>query len=190
MINTIIDLINNGLTGIVPDQIVVGLVQRVYRNNSDDSIEFMPGIVRDDGEIIYAGYDDIKSLNIYHKTNAANLSFGGTRTGYGDNKRNEDTIAMSMVAAWDTRKVPLQSVDMMLLLRSRFPQVIKGIPDFGDAVIVPQSALLNSKQVFESEYTVATGFLLPNFINFLQLNYIIQLKYDQTCIPGCINCSK
>lgn len=190
MINTIIGLINEGFTGIVPEQIVVGLVQRVYRVNSDDAIEFMPGIVGNDGEIIYAGYDDIKSLSIYHKTNAANLSYGTTRTGYGDNRRNEDTVAMSMVAAWDTRKVPLQSVDMLLLLRSRMPQQIKGIQDFGDAVIVPQSALLNSKQVFESEYTVASTYLLPNYINFLQLNYIIQLKYDQTCVAGCINCSK
>lgn len=189
MIETIIDLINNGLAGIVQEQIVVGLVQRVYRYGKDDSIEFMPGIVGNDGEIIYAGYDDIKSLSIYHKTNAATLSYGGTRTGYGDSRRNEDTIAMSMVAAWDTRKVPLQSVDMMLLLRSKFPQVIKGIPDFGDVVIVPQGALLNSKQVFESEYTVASTFLLPNNINFLQLNYILQLRYDQTCIAGCINCS-
>lgn len=190
MINTIIDLINNGLCGIVSDQIVVGLVQRVYRYGKDDAIEFMPGIIGNDGEIIYAGYDDIKSLSIYHKTNAANLTFGTTRTGYGDNRRNEDTIAMSMVAAWDTRKVPLQSVDMLLLLRSKFPQAIKGIPDIGDVLIVPQSALLNTKQVFESEYTVASSYLLPNYINFLQLNYIIQLRYDQTCIAGCINCSK
>lgn len=189
MINTVIDLINNGLNGIVTDQIVVGLVQRVYRFGEGDAIEFMPGVVGNDGEIVYAGYDDIKSLNIYHKTNAANLSYGQRNTGYGDNRRNEDTIAMSMVAAWDTRKIPLQSVDMLLLLRSRLPQQITGIEDFGDALIVPQSALLNSRQVFESEYTVASSYLLPNYINFLQLNYIIQLKYDQTCISRCINCS-
>lgn len=189
MINEVIDLINNGLVGIVEEQIVVGLAQRVYRYGSDDAIEFMPGIVDKDGEAIYAGYDDIKSLSIYHKTNAANLSFGTTRTGYGDSRRNEDTVALSMVAAWDTRKVPLQSVDMMLMLRSRFPQVIKGIPDIGDVQVVPQSALLNSKQVFESEYTVASSYLLPIYINFLQLNYIIQLRYDQQCIANCINCS-
>src|ERR1044072_254161 len=169
MINTVIDLINDGLNGIVAEQIVVGLVQRVYRLGSDDAVEFMPGIVGNDGEVIYAGYDDIKSLSIYHKTNAANLSFGQMRTGYGDNRKNEDTISMSMVAAWDTRKIPLQAVNMLLLLRSRFPQVIKGIQDFGDATIVPQSALLNTKTVFESEYTVAASYLLPNYINFLQL---------------------
>lgn len=190
MINTIIDLINDGFNDIVSDQIVVGVSQRVYRLNSDDEIEFMPGVIGNDGEIIYAGYDDIKSLNIYHKTNAANLSYGAVRTGYGDNRRNEDTIAMSLIAAWDTYKIPLQSVDMLLLLRSRMPQSIRGIKDFGDANIAPQSALLNSRQVFESEYTVAKNYFLPNNINFLQLNYIIQLKYDQTCIDTCINCSK
>lgn len=188
MINEIIDTINNQLDEIVAGQIVLGLTQRVYRSNGDESIEFMPGIVGNDGEAIYAGIDDIQSLTIYHKVSAANLSFA-PRGGYGDAKRNEDTITLSLIAGWDTRKVPLQAVDMLLLLRSRLPQSIRDVPNMIDVQVVPQGAILNTKQIFDSEYSIGENYLLPMYINFIQLNYSILIKYDQQCIDKCINCS-
>lgn len=190
MINEIIDLINNGLDGLHPEAIVLGIVQRVYRIDSSDVVQFMPGIVKPDGEAIYAGIDDVKSMMIYHKPSSANLSFGGTRTGYGDGRSIEDSFAFSLVAVWDTRKIPLQSVDMLLLLRSRMPQEIKGVPQIKQVQIIPSFALLNTKQVFEGEYTVDKDYLLPIYMNLIQLNYTIQIKYDQQCIDECINCSK
>lgn len=188
MINVVIDLINEGLDGIHKEAIVLGIAQRVYRVNGADVVEFMPGIVKQDGEAIYAGIDDVTSMMIYHKANTGNLSFGA-RSGYGDNKSNEDSFAFNLISVWDTRKIPLQSVDMLLLLRSRMPQEIKGIPLIKQVLILPSSALLNTKQIFESEYTVDKGYLLPIYMNFIQLNYTIQIKYDQQCIEKCINCS-
>jgi len=189
MINTVIDLINMQFDGIVKDQITLGLVQRVYRSNSGDVIDFMPGIIKDDGEAIYAGIDDIKSLTIYHKTNAASLAFSA-RGGFGDARQSEDTIICNLIAAWDTRKVKIQAVDMLLLLRSRIPQGIGGIPEIKDVVITPSGALLNTKQVFDTEYSIgASGYLLPLYINFIQINYTILLRYDQSCINKCIDCS-
>lgn len=187
MINTLIDLLNNQFDGIVPDQIVLGLVQRIYRHG-DNAIEFMPGIVDADGEAIYAGIEDIKSLSIYHKANTANLTYGNMRVGFGDSRQSEDSINCSIIACWDIRKVKLQSVDMLLLLRSRLPQMIKGVPGIKSILITPTGAILDTKQVFGSEYTVAETYLLPIYINFLQINYTIQLRYDQQCIDQCINC--
>lgn len=188
MINTIIDLINVQFDGIIHDQTTLGLVQRVYRLNSGDVIDFMPGIIKDDGEAIYAGIDDIQSLTIYHKTNAASLAFSA-RGGFGDARQSEDTIACNLIAAWDTRKIKLQAVDMLLLLRSRIPQGIRGIPEIKDAIITPNGAILNTKQVFDSEYSIgSSGYLLPLYINFIQINYTILLRYDQECINKCISC--
>jgi hypothetical protein len=189
MINIIIDLINGGLDGIADEQIVLGLTQRVYRAADAESIDFMPGVVKQDGEAVYAGVDDIASLIIYHKSNTANLAFSA-RGGYGDSRQNEDTLACSIIAAWDTRKLPIQAVDMLLLIRSRLPQAIADIPGIKDVTITPSSAILNTKQVFDTEYSIgASGYLLPLYINFIQLNYNILIRYDQQCIEKCINCT-
>lgn len=189
MINELIDLINDGLDGMHKDELILGIAQRVYRVNSSGLVEYMPGIVKSDGEAIYAGIDDINSIMIYHKANTGSLTYGSLRTGYGDSKAIEDSFLFSMIAVWDTRKISLQNVDMLLLLRSRMPQEIKGVPQIKQVMIVPSSALLNTKQIFESEYTVDKEYLLPIYMNFIQLNYTIQIKYDQECIDKCINCS-
>src|SRR5688572_15659275 len=125
MINDVIDLINDGFDGLHGDQIVLGLIKRVYRISST-GIEYMPGVVNNEGEAIYAGIDDVKSLMLYHKSNTGNLNYGSTRTGYGDARSIEDSFSFTLIAVWDTRKIPLQDVDMLLLLRARMPQEIKG----------------------------------------------------------------
>lgn len=191
MINEIIDLINGGFDGIHADAIVLGLVQRVYRvNNSSGEIEYMPGVVKMDGEAIYAGIDDVKSLMIYHKTNNSNLSYAQRSGGYGDARQNEDSIFCSCIVVWDTRKIQLQNVDLLLLLRSRMPQEMRGINKTITASITPSSAILSTKQVFESEYSVDKEYLLPIYINFIQLNYTIAVRYEPECIQACIDCKK
>lgn len=189
MIDQIIDLINNNLDGIHENEIVLGIVQKLYRKNSDDSVDFIPGIVDDNGDAIYAGIDDINSLIIYHKINSANLSFL-QRGGYGDTRDNEDSIVCSCLAIWDIRKIKLQNADMLLLLRSRFPQEIKieNIEGIKRIQIIPNIATLNSKQIFDSEYSFNETYLLPFYINLIQINYTIFIKYDQQCIDKCINC--
>lgn len=188
MINEIIDLINDGFDGMHADEAILGLVQRVYRVGSGGNIEFMPGIVKPDGEALYAGIDDVKSIMLYHKANAATLTYL-PRSGYGDGRQSQDNFLFTVTCVWDTRKIPLQNVDMLLLLKSRMPQAIKGLGQSIEATIIPSSAVLNSKQVFESEYTVDKEYLLPIYMSFIQLNYTIQIKYDQQCIEKCINCS-
>lgn len=188
MISEIIDLINDGFDGMHADEAILGLAQRVYRVSSSGSIEFMPGIVKSDGEAIYAGVDDVKSIMIYHKANTATLTYL-PRSGYGDGRQSQDNFACSVICVWDTRKIPLQSIDLLLLLRSRMPQAIKGLGAPIDVTITPSNAVLNTKQIFDSEYTVDKEYLLPIYMSFIQLNYAIQIKYDQQCIEKCINCS-
>lgn len=186
MIDQVIDLINNNLDGIHEDEIILGLAQRVYRT-SGDSIEYMPGIVGMDGEAIYAGIDDVRSIMIYHKTITGAFSYL-PRSGYGDSRENEDSFSLGIIAVWDTRKIKLHSPDVLLLLRGRMPQQITSNTGINRILVTPTSAILNSKQIFESEYTVAENYLLPLYINFAQLNYTVSIKYDPKCIEKCINC--
>lgn len=186
MIDEIVDLINDGFDGIHAEEMILGIAQRVYRLTGE-TVEYMPGIVNMDGEAIYAGIDDIQSIIIYHKINSSTLSLN-PRSGYGDSRLSEDSILCSVIGIWDTRKVPLHSADMLLLLRSRMPQQIGGIKEINQVNILPTAALLNTKQIFESEYSVADSYLLPIYMKFMQLEYRIQIKYDQACISKCINC--
>lgn len=189
MIDEVIGLINNGFDGLDAEEIILGLATRVYRQSSDENIDYLPGIVNAQGEAVYAGIDDVKSLMIYHKTNSAGLSFVA-RSGYGDGIFNSDTISCSIIATWDTRKIPLQHADMLLILRSRLPQQIVNFADIKKIDIQATGAILNSKQVFDAEYSFDKNYLLPIYINLIQINYSLILKYDQQCIDKCINCKK
>ena len=188
MINEVIDLINNNLNDIVFDQIVLGIVSKVYRQ-AGESIEYMPGIIKEDGDIIYAGIDDIKSLMIYHKVYTANLNYN-PKFGYGDSKYNEDSFNLNCFVIWDMRKIFLQNADMLLLIKSKFPQQIKASNNQVNVDITPNSAIFNSKQIFDSEYGFDKQYLIPPFINFIQLNYTAVIRYSQQCINDFIKCKK
>lgn len=189
MIDQIVGLINGGFDGLHQAEIILGIADSIHRIDSEGAIEFIPGIVKlGTDEAVYAGIDDVRSIIIYHKMNAASLSFGARNSGYGDSRKNIDSINCSIIALWDTRVIKLYSPDMMLLLRSRMPQLIKGIPEVGDATIAPSVTTLDTKQIFESEYRFSKPYLLPMYIKMLQINYTIQLNYDPVCIDKCINC--
>lgn len=190
MIDEIIGLINGGFDGLHQTEIILGIADSIHRVDSEGNIEYIPGIVKlGADEAVYAGVDDVRSIILYHKTNSVSLSFGATRnSGYGDSRRNVDNISASIIALWDTRVLKLHSADMMLLLRSRMPQLIKGIPEIGDASIASTGAVLNTKQIFDAEYRFSKPYLLPLYIKMLQINYTIQLNYDPVCIGKCINC--
>lgn len=188
MIEEVIKLINTGLQGIDSDEKIIGLTQLIWRLSGADKVDYLPGVVDSSGEAIYAGIDDVNSIMLYHRSNAAQLSFTRNSGGYGDGRQNEDVISFSLISVWDTRKIQTEKADMLLLLRSRIPQEIAGIDGINQIVITPTGALLNTKQIFESEYKMQVAYLLPNFINIIQLNYNIQFKYDPRCIEKCINC--
>jgi hypothetical protein len=189
MIEEVIRLINAGLCGLHKSEKILGITQSVWRLSGDDKVDYLPGVVDYNGEVEYAGIDDINSIIIYHKENAAQLSFSRNNVGYGDARENEDVISFNLISAWDTRQIKMQRSDMLLMLRSRIPQGIAGIKDIHKIVITPTGALLNTKQIFDSEYKTQSVYLLPNFINIIQLNYNIQFKYNPQCIERCINCN-
>lgn len=188
MIEQIINIINDGLTGIHKDQKVYGISQKIHRANNDAGIDYLPCIVDMDGEGAYIGIDDIQSMHSYHRINNANLTYSSRTPGYGDGRDSDDSFACSLIVAWDTRKVRLHNVDMAFLIKSRLPQMIGGIDGINTIVINPVGFIFNTKQVFDSEYSFDKNYLLPFFIQLIQLNYIVQFKYDQRCIDKCINC--
>ena len=190
MINEIIDLINGTLDGIHKEEIILGIAQSVHRTKSSGVVEFIPGIVElGSDEAIYAGVDDLNSLIVYHKVNAASLTYGRqANAGFGDGRRNEDIFSCFLFALWDTRKLKVYPADMVLLLRSRMPVKVIGVPGLNDVNVSMNNAILNTKQVFDSEYSLDENYLLPAYISMIQVNYTIQLKYDPDCASKCIDC--
>lgn len=192
MIDKIIDLINNQFDGIDSNEIILGIAQQVYRAKSDGAVEYMPGVLKlGTDEVIYAGIDDVNTIMIYHKINSATLTFAPAQTGssgYGDTRRNLDNISCSVITVWDTRRLKINSADMLLLLRSRMPQFVVDVPGINSLDIIVGNANLNTRQIFQAEYNFDESYLLPNYFKMLQVNYTIQLKYDPACIGKCIDC--
>lgn len=188
MIDEIIDTINGALSGIHKDEVLFGITKSVYRTTDDETIEYFPGYVKNDGEVSLIDIDDINSIIIYHKAKTAALT-NPVRSGYGDGLTSDDTLSFSMVSVWDTRKIKIQPIDLLLLLKSRMPQGITGVNGIDLIQITTLNAALASKQIFDSEFSLRGKYLLPEYVNLIEINYNIRLKYDQHCIEKCINCS-
>lgn len=185
MIDEIIDCINGVFEGITENQKLYGIAQTVYRSNNDDLIDFLPAVVGEDGEAKYVGIDDVESLQIYHKVN--NAIFTNPARSYGDSWENQDTFNFNIISTWDNRKLKIQNIDMLMILRSRLPQQISDVKDIKQVIITASNSILNTKQIFETEYSIGKSYLLPAYINMIQINYSMQIKYDPQCINKCIN---
>jgi hypothetical protein len=192
MIETIIDLINNQLDGIDKDEIILGIAEQVYRSKSDGTVEYMPGVLKlGTDEVIYAGVDDVNSIMMYHRLNTAALAFAPAQngsSGYGDVRRHIDNISVIHITIWDTRKIKIYAPDMLLLIRARMPQVIIDVPGINSLEIIVNNAQLNTRQIFQSEYSFDEKYILPHYFKMMQLNYTIALRYDPACVDKCINC--
>lgn len=185
MIEQIIDIINkDGLNGISKNQKTFGVAQQIFRVNESEVVDFIPGIVNNNGEIKYIGVDDVNDLILYHKITSANISF---ENGYGDGRFSRNIYSCFLICLYDISKINIDAADMIIVLQSQMPQTIIGMKDIRNVSITSTGAVLNSAQVFNSEYKYGEkNMLLPSNIFFVQLNYNIQITFDQTCINKCI----
>lgn len=187
MISEAIKLINDGLV-ISDTQKSYGIAQTILRPNEDqNTFDSFPGIINESGEITYVGIDDVESIIIYHKINSAASSLVKTNS-YGDSTNTSSILNCFLLGFYDTRKIPMQSVDVMMILQAKMPQEIKEINEGIKQVIVTNTgAVLNSNQVYNSEYKYANKSMpLPEFIVFFQLNYTIQFIINPQCMRQCI----
>lgn len=187
MIVEIIDIINRQLGGISKDESLFGVTIPVLRQQGT-IIERMPGVVGADGEIKYAGIDDINSLMIYHRVNTTTTA--QLRNGVGDSYGDiRNAFGMSAFVYWDRSKINMHADQIMLMLQSRMPLGITGLKDVRQTNIILTGANTNTYQIYQQEYASSEPLRpLPMHMHIMQLNYNIETTINPECYRQCPVC--
>lgn len=185
MVNEIVHTLNQTLQDLSGSAAIYGIAHTVSRTQGSET-DILPGIIDRDGEVTYVGIDDVYTLIAYHKLNTVNST--QLNTGYGDAAGNVvNTFGMALIVYWDRKRFNAFPHEMIMLLQARMPQMIVGVPNVRTARVRIGSANLNSVQVYNQEYSVATPTLPPSS-NLIQINYTIELVLNPDCLPVCADC--
>lgn len=184
MVREITEAINQQIRGLDPRQEAYGIAQTFVKGAADKKVKFVPGVVDKDGEIKYVGIDDIFSLITYHKLLSCTTTVVAS-TGVGDKLNDlKNTYSMSLIAWWNMKKVNMIHDEMLMIFQARIPRMLKVNLLKGPAIIATTSSIMNSLQVFASEYREENVWL-PEKMNLLQVNYTIETIFQPDCIPVC-----
>lgn len=182
MINEVLDIINESLKGLAPDQKVYGLAQTVIRVQGQER-ELLPGVVDKTGEIQYVGIDDLYSVIIYHKLNS--IASTQTTKGVGDRPGDiQNNYSLSAFVYWDRKKYNKLPDELLLVIQARLPIIVKGLHDTKMLRIKPTGAITNSLQVFSQEYQGAK-FNLPANANLMRIDYTLESTFNPDCLKDC-----
>lgn len=178
-LNKFISVINDSLAGMVQRMKVYGLAEPVTRGN-----QVIPGIVRNEGEIIYPGPDDIEDIIIYHKATALATALSQTVKGTGDDPNaSVNAYGMSMIVYLDRKKTKLTPDELFLYIQARIPYQVN-IDPYVQVLFRINNVILNGQQVYDSEFK-GTENRLPANHSMLQINYTIESTFHKRCFEKC-----
>lgn len=184
MISKIIDSINEDLKKFFEEAKIFGLAQSIIRKQGAE-IELIPALVNYGGEAIYVGFDDVYPLMIYHKMNSMISSLSDKNRGYGDAGADQvNTYQNSMIVYMDRKKLKKLPDEIYMKIQGGFPERLK-IDPFKTVTIKFSNVILNSQQVFASEYQGNSYSLSPEK-NLFAINYTIESTFSKGCFDNCL----
>lgn len=120
-------------------------------------------------------FDDDFAVKVYHKVNGVRVSYGG---GYGRSQDITNTFAMSAIVFNNEKITKLGSDEIATIIQS-FISNINTIE-----VILPTDVVLNSEQIFSTEYRGNT-YALPQDMSLMQFNYTVAITFKSGCFDLC-----
>lgn len=182
-LNKFIEVINKPLENIISGIRVYGIAESISRRVGT-TVEIIPGIVGNDGEVKYVGIDDLDSVIIYHKANALGVRLSTIKKGIGDEPNAfVNAYSMSMIVYLDRKKAKMRPDQLFLFIQANLPFLIKQEP-YRQILTQINTVILNSQAVYDSEYK-GTENPLPANHSLMQINYTIESTFDQNCFEKC-----
>lgn len=161
---------------------IFGIAQSIIRGTSEKS-ELLPALVDLNGEATYIGVDDASPLTVYHKANSIAVS-EKSGSGYGDNRAYKSfTYSNALIVFMDRKVLGMLPEELVLFIQANFPDNIK-IDNYKSVNMRMQNIILNSQQVFASEYQNVDYRIPPRFSLFA-INYQIESVFDKSCFATC-----
>jgi len=128
----------------------------------------------------WAGLDDTKDVIFYHKLSNVISSVDQS---YGDgNSSLINRYAMAMIVFFDSEKTGFARDEMYSFLQAVMPEIMKG-DKFSYIRTSIQNGILNTQQVFSSEYKGIPYSLKPEQ-SLISISYTLEGRFKK----GCFNC--
>jgi hypothetical protein len=159
-----------------------GICEQAIKNGSQK--ETYPSVFDLSGDGKYVGIDDQQSLIIYHRKQTVSVSEDTTHKGYGDNAAGSINVYnLSMIVFFSRKKIGLESDELALFLQRHIPPEPTN-KNFHYLSVTINSVILNSQQVFRTEYSNVDYFLKPEHA-LIAINYSLEGKPNLACFNSC-----
>jgi hypothetical protein len=182
-LNSFIDVINEPLKTFVSGVKVYGIAEPIARKRGS-VIEVLPGVIDNNGEIVYVGPDDLESVIIYHKANALGTKVATGIKSYGNEPPPfVNAYSMSMIVYLDRGKIKMRPEELFLFIQANMPYEIKQEPYLKILTLI-NTVILNTQTVYDNEFK---GFEnpLPANHSLMQINYTIESTFRVKCFEKC-----
>lgn len=165
-IRNIITQVNGVLEGIFKGSKLYGMAVLVEREGkSQPVVDEQP-----------VGFDDVYAMQMYHRVQGASISY---RPGF---KRANNAVNTYQVAAvvFNNEKITKIKTDAIAII---IQSVLSNL-NITNVQILPTGFILNSQQVFATEYR-GTLYALDEYKSLMQLNYTVEIVYNGLCFDLC-----
>lgn len=189
ILNDIVQQINEGLTSTLFSQSkrfsgskLYGICEQAVKTGRQK--EEFPSIVDLAGDGKYVGIDDKQNLIIYHRKQNLSISDDTVNKGYGDNPAGSiNTYSMVMVVYMNRKKLNMEADELVVYLQKHFPYTLEN-KNFTYLSASIDSVILNTQQVFRTEYTNVNYFMKPEHA-LIAISYTIEGKPNLACFNRC-----
>ncbi len=197
-ISQIVDIINNTLAnGKIKDDIrfrkqLHGLAELLPRHINDDQ-NAIPALVSLTNNITFSGFDDSKSIVVYHRCVETEIIESEFQFGDGLNTaREEARMRMYVFANRTITKTTPQQLSFLLSSGIQQQLAYSQLTNYAGlygATIEANITNYNSVEIFSNEYRLpATAYPLQPHHIYMALDYVITTDYDLSCIDDCLTC--
>lgn len=121
-------------------------------------------------------FDDSYSLQAYHRIGNVGIRYAG---GYGDSTNTINSFAVSMVVFNNEKITKLKTDETAMIIQS----VLAGL-NITSVRILPAQIILNSQQIFATEYKGVT-YALNEQQSLMQINYTVEVSFKGICLDLC-----
>lgn len=154
------------------------------KRSSDAQIETMPALVASDGNVQLIEPNDRYNLIVYHKV-ISSVHGQQKADSFGDFYSLRSSTEMQMIVIGNSKRIGAGATSIEPLMLLGMPAKVQGMNGTREMQIIPISSVLDTIQVFRSEYPQSEFFLKPaDFM--LSIRYRVEGILDKRCIEYCL----
>jgi hypothetical protein len=121
-------------------------------------------------------YDDSYSMQMYHRLQGGTITY---LPGYGNTRNVIDTFQVSAVVFNNEKITNIKTDEIAMIIQS-----IISTLNITSVRITPTTFILNSQQIFASEYK-GVPYALNEYQSLMQINYLVEITFKGNCFDLC-----